>query len=152
MTTRALLEHLRVRGVAVLADGEGLLLDGPEETLTEDICAEVARAKVDLLALLRAEAATPDTGREISEKSEERVQDLLVEANRRINDTYPEGLHAWLGEHRPELLREDLALDGEIDALPDEVTSRLLDLIARKEALWRDAVAAFLATRKGGRA
>jgi hypothetical protein len=97
-------------------------------------------------------AGKPDTGRERSEESERRVHDLLVEANRRINAAYPEGLHAWLEEHHPDVLQQDLSLDGEIDALPDEVTSRLLDLIARKEALWRDAVAAFLATREGVRA
>ena len=45
MSAHALLTDLRSRGIAVRAEGTELLLDGPQDVLTEERCATIAHAK-----------------------------------------------------------------------------------------------------------
>jgi tubulysin polyketide synthase-like protein len=53
----ALLARLTQLGVSVEREGDRLLLDGPEETLTEALIAEVAAAKPSLLSIFAPENA-----------------------------------------------------------------------------------------------
>lgn len=52
MSARALLEDLRRRGVNLEADGEGLRVDAPAGTLTDELRAALTENKARLLRLL----------------------------------------------------------------------------------------------------
>src|SRR5437879_8353308 len=53
MTAAALLASLRGRGLSVTADGEDVLVEGPEALLTDEVIAEVRRLKAGILQTLR---------------------------------------------------------------------------------------------------
>jgi hypothetical protein len=62
-TARGLLARLAAAGVAARADGPELVLDGPEEALTDGLIAEARRLKPGLLKLLAATATVTISGK-----------------------------------------------------------------------------------------
>jgi hypothetical protein len=57
-----LLEDLKRRGLLAIADGPNITIRGPREHLTDDVVTAVRANKMELLALLEAQAARADGG------------------------------------------------------------------------------------------